>query len=70
MKIYFLFGNDAVRHYESGELNRIKHDDYYVFAYDLETSTPQELLSLYDGWDGYCEINKKDFKYLATKLNK
>jgi len=70
MERYFLFGKNVTSAYEDGDLKEVivaMHNepwDYFVWDND---SDPMDLLSVYDGFDGYVEMSEKDYKYLIVK---
>lgn len=72
-KIYYLFGSAATSFYYDSELlsleemaKAISVMDYSLFVYDERINHPSDLLSEYDGWDGFAEIEEKLHILLTT----
>ena len=67
--IYYLFGSEIVRAYETDGFNGLKKAidegyDYFLVAYD-DDMTPSELLVCYTGYEDFIEIEREEFDELA-----
>ena len=65
-KQFFLFGDTASRNYYKGGVDEVLADESFpcgIFAWD-ETTTPNELLSEFNGWGDYVEITEDDYNKL------
>jgi hypothetical protein len=64
---FFLFGEDSCDIYHEipdtdKAISKIKKSyNFAVFAYNPLTSSPNALLSAFDGWSGYTEITEKEY---------
>jgi hypothetical protein len=76
---YFLLGGEAQRiHDEHGYLHlldTIKRKDGAIvnlcpYAWDSEKSSPSELLDTCQGWDGYVELNVRQFVDVCNLLER
>jgi hypothetical protein len=76
---YFLLGGEAQRiHDEHGYLHlldTIKRKDgsivnLFPYAWDSKKSSPSELLDTYQGWDGYVELNVRQFVDVCNLLER
>lgn len=70
-KIYFLFGSEATKYYFDNSdvpleevAETIKSMEHETCVYDFALSHPSELLSDYDGWSGFAEIEEDLYKLL------
>jgi hypothetical protein len=67
--IYYVFGSEVVRAYETDGFNGLKKaidegHDYFLVAYD-DDMTPSELLVCYTGYGAFAEIEGEEFDELA-----
>ena len=65
MITYFLFGETASQEYQDGGAMGVKTRDGDVFLYNDQAETPAELLSAFEGWNGFSEITKEDYNLLS-----
>jgi hypothetical protein len=69
---FFLFGEAScdIYHERSDTDKAIKQikkrGDFAVFAYNPLTSSPNALLSAFDGWAGYTEITQEEYNKLKN----
>jgi 20S proteasome alpha/beta subunit len=64
---YFLFGSavtDALEENLDFEevLKVARREVFAVARFSPKTDNPNQLLSDYDGWEGFCEITEEQFK--------
>jgi MinD-like ATPase involved in chromosome partitioning or flagellar assembly len=67
MKHFFLVGEQAVEIYPNiAELT--DHFTGDVICYDTEKNTPEDLLKMYDGWDGFVVITEQEYNTIFNQF--
>lgn len=68
MKRYFIFGSVPTEQYsERMEVKDIELPmDGVTYVFDPLEQDIQDLLSSYDGWNGYWEITEEEYNYLEN----
>jgi hypothetical protein len=68
MKTYVLFGEDAVREYEFGGIERLKEFISGGGMYELHefngTESVIEVLDIGSGWNDFTELTKSEYEKL------
>ncbi|MFZ1704353.1 MAG: hypothetical protein WAT79_08395 [Saprospiraceae bacterium] len=69
-KTFFLFGEDAIKVYDEGDINAVveayENNDimYSMFAYDSEKTQPIDLLLAFIGWNEFTVITEEEYNLL------
>lgn len=69
MKHYFLFGGTICNILQNDGLKAAvkyakSNSDWYVYVFEDGVTTPYDLLCWYDGYNGWCCLEEKEYKKL------
>jgi hypothetical protein len=70
-KQYFIFGDIVSKMYYDEDFDTVAKaieggEEHYLFSFDPEEMTGSTLLSIYDGWNGFAEIQRDEYETLSA----